>query len=160
MSVSTTSDAVPQVPQRQLEGLGGWLVLVGIGQVFGPVRMLASLVSYYADPKTQGAFGQAPLALDGELALNIACFALIMFCTYAFFARKRYFPLLFVVEVLSAPALVVLDAVWVSATSAMTLSTALSANGGMFTAILISIPGFLWITYMFKSRRVRNTFVN
>lgn len=159
MSISTTSTAVPQVSQGRLQGLGGWLSLVGIGQVLGPIRLLVSLGSYYASRQTQAAFAQAPLALGGELALNIACFVFVIFCAYAFFARKRYFPLLFVLEVASGPALVALDALWVSATTSVALSAALDADD-MLTSILISIPGALWIIYMYKSSRVRNTFVN
>ena len=34
---------------KNLDGLGGWLILVGLGVVFGPIRLLIVIVPIYMD---------------------------------------------------------------------------------------------------------------
>ncbi len=155
---SVTEPSVRHVSQEKLKGLGGWLVIVGIGQVLGPIRTLMFMGQYYSDSATDAAFQRAPLALEGELALNVAYAGLVLFTSYAFFAQKRYFRLLFVLEVTCGPILVILDGLWISVMASVSLSAVLDA-GELLQSILVCIPGAVWIVYTYRSKRALNTFV-
>jgi hypothetical protein len=157
MSVDTNRPAAP--PQQQLKGIGGWLILVAIGQVGGAIKVLAFHVQYYSSADTRAGFASYPVSASGELVLNLVYAAMVFFATYAFFAQKRYFRLLFVIEALSILMLPFIDAAWIAAITKFSFWELLE-NGDAARAVLSSIPGFLWMIYMFSSERVKNTFVN
>jgi len=139
-------------------GIGGWLVLVALGQVFGLIRTVITLVEYYSSPQTHTAFAKIPLAAGGELGINAAYLALLILSTYAFFNKKGYFPSLFVTEVLASPLVFCLDAAWISATTNASFSGAIDTDG-LARSVGACIPGAIWIAYLFISKRVKNTFI-
>ena len=150
------------LPRDGLVGLGGWLVLVGIGVTLGPLRVLYSLVKslpgYSASTWAQLTNPDSPAyhalwapGLLIELVANIALFVFACLLIYLFYAKKRQFPVVFI---------------WVTC-----LSVFINVFDGLLTQILPGddsaainwsgvVPGLLWILYMVRSRRVRNTFVN
>jgi hypothetical protein len=83
----TTTERVPE--KRKLEGIEGWLVFFGISLVLGSVRSVITMGTYYLQGGTATAFDRLPLAMNGELSLNAAYMAILLFTLIAFFTKKR-----------------------------------------------------------------------
>src|SRR5262249_51846462 len=140
-------------------GIGGWLVLVALGQIFGPVRTVVNFATYYGDKTNQAVFGTFPVAMYGELVLNISYVLLVFFTTYTFFATKRIFKIMFTIEFAANIMLVAFDAAWIAIATSIAIDG--SKIGADFArAIGAAIWGIVWIPYIWMSKRARNTFVN
>ncbi|HEV2672184.1 MAG TPA: DUF3857 domain-containing protein [Gemmatimonadales bacterium] len=143
-------------------GLGGWLVLVGIGVTLSPLRILLSIAktlpsysaSTWAVLTTPGTDSYqalwAPLLLS-ELVMNIALLVFACLLAYLYYARKKQFPIVFIGVMCGSVLINLLDAVF---TGLLPVSESASTNRAVIVQALI------WIPYMLRSRRVRNTFVN
>jgi hypothetical protein len=153
---------------RPVQGLGGWLLLIGLALVLSPVRFAAGLWELgsafdlgawhelthpsgtYYDPWWAPA---VVLAVLGNLLLLLAAVWLIVL----FFGRHRLFPRVYVGFLILTAVLVTLDyglqgrlgAVMADSESAQ------SARAPLRSVVACAI----WIPYLLKSRRVRNTFV-
>lgn len=148
-------------------GLGGWLILVGFGVSLTPLRMLfeflqtaptytASTWARLTTPSSPSyhAFW-APLLLF-ELVSNVGMIVCACLLVWLFFRRKRWFPAVLVVFFTAKVLLGWLDALAASAIPAV----AERAGAGWTTQVQSLLVAALWIGYLFRSRRVQNTFVN
>ena len=82
---------------KNLEGLGGWLILVGIGVLLGSFKQFSELVSTYNDIFTDGTWemvttpgneGYHPLwswVIMGEIITNSILFILLLFAILLFY---------------------------------------------------------------------------
>ena len=150
------------IPRDDLVGLGGWLILVGIGIVVSPVRILSTLSTTW-QTVDGAAWGQLtnpgttsydPLWAPGlmfELIANVGLFVFSCLLVYLFFKKKRQFPVVFICVVLASIAVNIVD---VAFQHALPIDDPASINGKLVSS------GVLWMVYMIRSRRVRNTFVN
>ena len=59
-------------PPKDLEGFGGWLMLLAIGQSLSPLRTLLELARSVKDYQRLITLPNGPLAVYGEAALNLA----------------------------------------------------------------------------------------
>src|SRR5260221_10745207 len=143
--------------QPEPAGIGGWLILVAIGQILGPLRTLLETVIYYTDKDVRIAFEKFPIATYGESLINLAYLAVVLFTTYAFFAHKRIFKLMFTVEILCLIFVPPLDVFWMSAATGLPVSAL--ADPALGKSIGAGIIGLIWVAYVWRSKRVRNTFV-
>jgi Protein of unknown function (DUF2569)/GYF domain 2 len=151
-----------QQTDPKLTGIGGWLILVALGQIFGPIRLLVSIAQYYATLDSN-IIGKLPVTFAGEAVINFFVLVLSIYTTVLFFRKSKRFPRFFVYEILAAIFLVPLDAMWIAVAASM--ETGQSAEqlfqiepseiGQMIAAAII---GSVWILYIFKSKRVANTF--
>jgi len=146
------------------EGLGGWLILVGIGIVIAPVRIVVLLVSSYGAVVGSGAWSvlaaERPwwaAVLVAETVINVGLIAAWLFGAYLFFSRRRLFRpwyiglLAFSLGFLVADTLVMkLVLPEVPLFDAETVRS--FAQGAIAAAI--------WIPYMLVSRRAAATFIN
>ena len=152
-----------------LNGLGGWLILVGLGVVLSPMVLIFGLVKTYSGVFASGAWSLLttpssslynplwkPIVL-GELLANIAMIIASIMMITLFFSKKRLFPKLFVGFVLFGLTFILVDAAAVSL---------LRPDQPMLDAATIgrfarsSVQAMIWVPYMFVSKRVRSTFVN
>lgn len=143
-------------------GIGGWLLLVALGQVVGALQLIVSL-RHYLEPESAELFELYPLAMVGELVLNFSLLLLALTTAVLFFARSRYFPRLFIVELVAIPVHAILGMLWI----ALAFSHQLDAPFSDFLLIerqdmvefgLAVLAALIWIPYTLKSRRVKNTF--
>ena len=157
----------PTTPTKnvgELAGIGGWLVLVAIGQVIGPLKTLASIIDYYT--KIDSAlWTKYPIAGYGEAALNMSLLALICYTTYLFFQKSILFPKFFIYEcvatVLSFPLDWIFSAATLNAYTGESIGTPVAAmmTPDVFGAwIAAIITAAIWIPYIKLSKRVANTF--
>ena len=97
--------------EKKLEGLGGWLILVGIGLFVNPIRLWIGMAQIYQGMKSNGSWelimsGEADRYYPGIKALILGEFTIyalqitfyIVLITL-FFMKKRLFPKLFIAVV-------------------------------------------------------------
>ena len=150
-------------------GLGGWLILVGIGVVFTPVRILAELGKNYLPMFSDGSYEILTTPgtefyhpfwstyLWGEIAFNILiCFA-SLFLIFLFFSKRKLFPKFYIWLVVGSLAFIIIDAM---------LIKVVMPNEPIFDAETLQEIGriivvvLIWVPYMLISKRVKVTFVN
>ncbi|HYL56684.1 MAG TPA: DUF2569 domain-containing protein [Gemmatimonadales bacterium] len=147
-------------------GLGGWLVVMAIGVIVLPLRVLLYLVrvaptytaSSWARLTTPSGAAYHPLwapSLLFELVCNLAILVFSGLQLWLFFRRNRLFPSVFIVFGVARVIIQLLDAVAVSS-----LPPLQSRATNEWSALAsTSLGTALWVAYTLRSRRVRNTFV-
>jgi hypothetical protein len=147
---------------NDLEGLSGWLILVGLGLVISPFAILATTLSthlpFFSDSRYQ-AFLASHLGLaaliDFEVITNIVFVIGLVALNYLFFTKRRSFPTYMILYLASHFAVILMDAF---AAHALLPNASLA---GSYKSIAQSFFGALiWIPYMLVSRRVKATFVH
>lgn len=153
---------------KELKGLGGWLILVGIGVVINPIRLLLTVVpafnAIFEDGiwealTTEGSEVYTPYfgaLVVGEMVFNAVIIAASIYMAYLFFSKHYLFPKLFIGLVVVSLVFIPLDA-W--------LLTLVFPGEPMFDSETAKefmrsvIAGVIWIPYMLLSKRVKATFV-
>ena len=152
----------------KLQGLGGWLILVGIGVVLSPIRLLYTYVPAYVPIFEDGTWEAltsngselydplwAPF-LIGEIFFNSIILVASVYLIYLFFSKHHLFPKVYIGIVVVSLILIPLDA-WVI--------TIILPTEPMFVPettkelVQTSITALIWIPYMLISKRVKATFV-
>jgi len=152
--------AAPRVPA----GIGGWLLIVAFGQIAAAIGLPIMLARQYLDPETFKYFGQIPLAMYGELVLNVILLLFALTVAVLFFRKSRHFPRLFIIQVITAIFFPIVNALW----AALAFSIQLGKPFADLVDITPQDLGYLapstiaagiWIAYILRSKRVRNTFI-
>lgn len=154
--------------EYKLQGLGGWLILIGIGVVITPVKLLFTLLPLYAPLFTDGnwealtaetSLSYRPyfdLLAIGEMTYNGIYFLLSLWMIYLFFSKHYLFPKIFMAVIVATLLFIPLDA-WVV--------TLVFPGDAIFTTDVIKellksvLVAVVWIPYMLLSKRVNLTFV-
>ena len=138
-------------------GLGGWLVLVMLGQLSAILKTAKSLIDDLELLKEVPA--EHAHVVDFQLAMNIGFLALVGLITVQMFRTKRAFPTLWKAQGVAAVLLPIVDLVVVSAMMNLPVVKMFdgTAMGEMIAAPIAIVIGW-W--YMNVSSRVKNTFVN
>lgn len=145
-------------PASEPVGFGGWLILPMIGQTLAPLQTLVTIANNMKLYDQIMAVPGGAVAFYGENALTLAFLILQIIAIIAMYSKNRLFPKLFLYQWLAILVYGVLDALLVSA------ALGVPVNGLYGAKEISSIVGpflgtGLWVLYMYKSVRVRNTFV-
>lgn len=154
--------------EKNLEGLGGWLVLVGLGIVISPLRIIGMVFPIYSEIFSNGSWEVlttpgteaynplwAPI-LYGEMAINGALVLVWIFVAFLFFSKKNAFPKWYIGMLLFTLAFILVDALAIKA---------MLPNEPIFDPETTKelgrslIASLIWIPYMLVSKRVKATFV-
>lgn len=158
-----------QEEKEKLNGLRGWLILVGIGVVISPLRIGAMMLMTYppifqtdtwALLTTPGSEHYnalwAPIII-AEIAINGLQFLACLYMIYLFFAKKAAFPKWYIGLSLFVTAFIVIDAFAVK----MVLPESPMFDLETLRELVRSVIGCaIWIPYMLVSKRVKATFTN
>ncbi|CAN7572063.1 DUF2569 family protein [Mesorhizobium sp. LjRoot246] len=151
------SAAKPSQNPEALVGFGGWLMLLAIGQTLSPLRTLAELGSSSDGYSQLMLVPNGPMVVYGEVALLLAFMVLQLVVLVAMLRRSPWFKQLFLIQWLAIPVVFILDAIWVS--TALGVSVGQVVAGEALAAPIVSfVLTGLWVAYVYKSVRVRNTF--
>jgi hypothetical protein len=153
---------------NELNGLRGWLILVGIGIVFSPIRLGFTMVQTYAPIIKNGTWDkltniESPNYIPhfqslmiGEVMFNLCMMLASIYLIYLFGSKSKKFPQFFIaisaISIISIP----IDSF---------LATLVFDDMKMFDAetskeLIRSLLVFgVWVPYMLISKRVKNTFV-
>lgn len=155
--------------QSEPSGIGGWLILVGIGIVFSPIRLTAAIFQIYLPIFQNGAWEVlttpgteqynvlwAPLLIF-EIVTNIAFVFVYIFLAILFFRRSRFFPRAFIIVSIANLCFILFDA-WFGSL-VMPDEAILDADTAK-EVVRSLISATIWIPYMIFSKRVKNTFLN
>ena len=150
--------------KNDLVGIGGWLILVALGQILGPLKYIAFLFNYYTNMESD-LWTKFPITFYGEAALNISLLAVICYTSYLFLTTSRLFPKFFIYQYSASILLYPLDVIFTGVTlSAYTGQSFEALSAKMVTAELVGqwiaviIVAAIWIPYIKLSKRVANTF--
>jgi hypothetical protein len=151
-----------------LEGLEGWLILVGIGIFMFPIMALAKLIPIYSKMfsdgswkalMTQGTDSFHPLwtpFLISEIALNLGFILVFIFAAYLFFSKKRNFPKCYNGVLVLHPVFILFDAIALK----LILPNEPIIDPDTGIQLVLALANMSWIPYLLISRRVKATFVN
>jgi hypothetical protein len=166
------SDAVavtpPKPPADQFNtGIAGWLALVAFGQVLGPIIFILSVLKDLSEVASY--FDRLSLTFLGALVLSLAATIFFVYTSFLFFRRSKKFRTFFVLEILVSIFIGPITVLWLAASVSLVTGQPfekllhdglgpddIAKELGQLTVILISAA--IWIPYMFKSKRVANTF--
>ena len=159
--------ATPKPYHAQYDGLGGWLVLVGIGVVITPIQMVRHFISTYKMIFIEGSWEAATTpGADGYHALwapflltetAFAALSVLVTCymVHLFFGKKKAFPkwfiwghtvnLVFLIADVSMLQVVRPDLPFLDPESSKEIGRSM-------------ISFFIWVPYMWLSKRVHSTF--
>ena len=155
--------------KKDIEGLGGWLILVGFGILFSPLRSITLLFPIYKEIFTNGTWQilttpgtevysifWAPILL-GEVAINIMLVIIWIYIAYLFFTKKKLFPKMYIGIMLFSLIFIIVDAFAIQIVLPDEPIFDKDTLKELFRSILaISI----WVPYMLVSKRVKATFIN
>jgi len=154
---------------KNLEGLGGWLILVGIGVVVTPLRIGALLLKTFPPIFSGGAWEAlttpgyeaysplwAPILLS-EIVINTGLVLVSLYLMYLFFSKRRVFPKWYIGILVFSLIFIVIDA-WV--VKLVMPNEPMFGPGTMKAFLQALVTSLIWIPYMLISKRVKATFVN
>lgn len=155
-AVVATADGGSGTSTAEPKGLGGWLVLLGLGQVFGVIRILKEMTDSVG--VLEQAVPHVKNAVVVDLSLNGLFLALVVYVSVTFFREKRTFPTLWKIQAAAAILLPLIDIALIA--SMLNLSVSQLVDEKMIGQLIGSvIVVSIWVWYLSVSRRVRNTFV-
>ncbi|HEU5397424.1 MAG TPA: DUF3857 domain-containing protein [Verrucomicrobiae bacterium] len=166
-TVAVSSGLAPRLNGENLNGLGGWLILVGLGLIISPIRILIqvgrasqnfSLWRWHGLTQPGGVSYNplwAPL-LTFELLGQITLIIVALMLLVLFFQRRRVFPRWFIALQLLNALFVLGDMVGVHFLGISSAAT-MAIRTRNIASVLVGCS--IWIPYMLVSQRVKATFV-
>ncbi len=153
---------------KELKGLGGWLILICLGLIFTPLRLMFSLFNdfapifldnYWEILTTPGAeayhYLWGPLIIS-ELITNFALIVFSLYLLFLYFTKSYRFPKLMIIFYIINLFILVGDYIFAN----MIPEIANDANLETVQEIIRAVAATLiWVPYFLKSQRVKNTFV-
>lgn len=154
--------------EKSLEGLGGWLVLVGLGIIISPLRIIGKIFPVYSEMFSNGSWAALttpgteaynPLwtpILSGEMVINGGLVLAWIFIAFLFFSKKSVFPKWYIGILLFTLVFILIDALVIKT---------LLPNEPVFDPETIKEVGrslvvtLIWVPYILVSKRVKATFV-
>jgi Protein of unknown function (DUF2569) len=175
LPVAVSDNAVSiRIVDHELEGLRGWLVLVGIGLFIGPFYWLYAIcqdvtlfnngtVQFLSDPSSSAYIGGYSGLLKFELVGQIVLLAADILLINLFFRRRHEFPRSYVAFLLAILIFATIDyglVAFALAHSAQglqkTLDETMSGQSSQIGRAVVA--AVVWGSYMVKSKRVKATF--
>lgn len=145
------------VQSGELKGIGGWLILLAIGQLLGCLRILTAIVPDLEFLDHSNAAVRAAVIV--EIILYLAVFFLACFTTIAMFREKRYFVVAWKLQSLAVVLVPILNWVLVSDIMQVPMGKVVAEEAvGQVIGGAVGIA--IWWWYLTVSVRVKNTFVN
>jgi len=155
--------------KKDIEGLSGWLILVGIGVVLSPLRLLAVLSQTYlpifkngtwealTSPTSEVYNSAFSTLLISEIIFNSFIIIASLYLIYLFFTKKSFFPKLYIWLIVISLIFIPLDAIVASSIFSDVQAFDAETMKELMRTIIV---GIIWIPYMLISKRVKATFIH
>lgn len=157
----TDGEAVKVEPQPG-ESIGGWLYLVAIGMILGPIMNalhVKQLVEAAQNANWDMIWKQGSvtvLSIIFEFGIQGYMLLFSIFLAVLFFGRRKNLPKMLVIYLVSIFALGVISAV---ITASIPNITPELVGEAIAFPVSVLIGGLIWIPYFLRSKRVKRTFV-
>jgi hypothetical protein len=164
MKAQKKGEAAP----KQYDKIGGWLLVVAIGLIFAPLRLLVVLFKDLLPTLSTDAWSRlttpgteayhplwAPLLLF-EIIGNCLFILFPIIIAVFFFQRRRFVPSLIIVLLLANLVFVTID---YFAADLIPFVAAQEDIGSLLEVIRVLIASAIWVPYFLVSKRVKATFV-
>ena len=150
--------------EEELKGIRGWLILVAIGIVYRPIKLLIDIILNIIPLLlliTDENFNTCievnhPLYLPMLIFIPISYVGLFIFClvqVYSFFKKKKSFPKM-IITFFIVHIVIIIIAILKSVTEGVPIFICISI-------IIINLIKYgAWFPYFIVSKRVKNTFIN
>jgi hypothetical protein len=146
------------LPSVQPQGFGGWLIILAIGLTlvpFATVKDIATLLDLVSE--VSGKSREATFIAYAGLAVLAAFLAYQVAVVIQMYRRSRHFPALVLWQWILGIVFMIADV------GARTLTESreaiLADTQSMIEALRAVLVGGIWVLYVYKSVRVKNTFV-
>jgi hypothetical protein len=144
--------------EPRLKGIGGWLVLMSIGQVLGPLQILRGMIEEYSS-LPEGTVAAFPMAMLGDVLIRLAFIGFLVYAAILFFNKRTEFPGMFVKTYVASLLMPFVIGAWVTITSGVNTMANLATADFLWPYLAAVAIGGIWVAYVLNSERVRNTFV-
>lgn len=163
------SDADFEFEEPKITGLGGWLILVAIGLILSPFWIVSTLLTIHLPIFTDGTFALVTstsseyftpgfsLLMSYEVLGNLILFFFIFYLLYLFFSKSKSFPLFFIYSRVGYLVFILLDIIFAKVVFPSETVFDPTTARELFQAIF---GAAIWIPYMLRSKRVKNTFIS
>jgi len=151
------------------EGIGGWLILVAIGIVLTPTRIITEMMATYPEIFSTGAWDAlttqgseaynslwGPIIL-GEILINSGMLLACLYIAYLFFSKKSAFPKWYIGLGVFSLGFVVADALAIKLVLPLEPAFDPDTVKELMRSLLVVV---VWVPYMLVSKRVKATFIN
>ncbi|HEX4630432.1 MAG TPA: DUF3857 domain-containing protein [Chthoniobacterales bacterium] len=157
---------IPAATLPQKQGLGGWLVLVGIHHVVRPFIYLSALITVFpavfndetwravTEPGGTAFNPYWKPALLTELFANLACFIVSGLMILLFFRKRAAWPRSYAAFLIFICAVTVTDLLLVQ----MVPAAKAAVEGNVRSVVSVIVAAAIWVPYCFVSKRVKATF--
>lgn len=153
---------------KKLEGIGGWLILVAIGLVVTPIRIVLLIIGTYPDIfssgtweflTTLGSEAYSPLwapIIAGEILINCGLLLVWLYMAYRFFTKRKDFPKWYIGVAVFSLLFIVADAFSIKLVlPGEPVFDSDTIKELMRSVVMVAI----WVPYMLVSKRVKATFI-
>lgn len=166
--MSINNNETDSVEEVECKGLGGWLILLGIGIVFNPPKLIYSTYTIFkrcfsennwsliTSPSSPNYHALLKSAIIFELVANIIMIILSLGVLFLFFKKSKHFPKAWISTFIFLLITHVID---------MVLCKQIPLIGeyelrDLYNTLFRTIGSLaIWFPYLIKSKRVKNTFV-
>lgn len=152
------AEAVARPEVSGPKGIGGWLILLAVGEILAPLQAFTGMIMEYSG-LPDGAIARLPVAFAGDLLIRIAMLGLFVWSAWLFFTKRAEFPRIFIIATVAAFVSPIVLGIWVTLTSGVNTLANIPTPGFLGPYLFGIAVAMIWITYVLKSVRVKNTFV-
>ena len=154
--------------EKNLEGIGGWLILVAIGIVVTPIRIVMLIIATYPEVfssgtwealTTQGSEVYSPLwapILIGEILINCGLILAWLYLGYKFFTKNKGFPNWYIGIAVFSLVYILADAFAIKLVLPSEPVFDPATTKELMRSVMMVV---IWVPYMLVSERVKTTFV-
>ncbi|MCH8500443.1 MAG: DUF2569 domain-containing protein [Aliidiomarina sp.] len=154
--------------EKEVKGLGGWLLLLALGLFLTPIRLLSvdlpmfnALLSsidveQFTTPGSEFYHPWWLTIVRFEMFYHFAMLIASLYLIYLFFSKHHWFPRVYI-TVLSVSIVYVLVDSWM--VSLLFGEQPLVERATWIDLVRLLITACIWIPYLLLSKRVQNTFV-
>jgi len=145
-----------------MTGISGWLALLAFGQVMGILRLIFN-VGQYVQSIDDKVWTYFPTVIWSEMLVNAAMIGFAIWTTVHLFRHSHRFPAFFIVQMICAVLMPLVDLLCVASFFSAALNRPFSdffiiEPRQVGQTVVGAISATIWITYVLRSRRVANTF--
>jgi hypothetical protein len=159
IGISIASWRIVKPGQAEPAGIGGWLGLLAMGIVPAPLFLIIRIALDWGKYEELLSLPGGLLAVSVEAVINVVCFVLLMAAAILMLRKSKKFPKLFFYLWLALPIMDIVDALLFIIVLNTEPRYIFTADAIATTAVSFVITG-LWVLYLNKSVRARNTFIH